>query len=72
MTVRALELKPTYGSRLFSALFSGLFYFAVFLVFLAPLLRLLAMSFTEEAGYSFSHTPGSSPKAEQGRPYSIR
>lgn len=55
MTVRALELKPTYGSRLFSALFSGLFYFAVFLVFLAPLLRLLAMSFTEEAGYSFSH-----------------
>lgn len=33
----------------------GLFYFTVFLVFLAPLLRLLIMSITEDAGYSFSH-----------------
>jgi len=33
----------------------SLFYFTIFLVFLAPLLRLLIMSFTLDAGYGFSH-----------------
>jgi len=33
----------------------GLFYAAVFLIFLAPLLRLLLMSITQDAGYGFSH-----------------
>jgi iron(III) transport system permease protein len=40
-----------YGNRILQAFFC----FAVFLVFLAPLLRLLLMSVTEDAGYGFSH-----------------
>lgn len=36
-------------------LFYGLFYFAVFLIFVAPLLRLLIMSFNNGAGYGFTN-----------------
>ncbi len=45
------------GYELFkgNTVFYCIFYFAVFLIFVAPLLRLLLMSITEEAGYGFSN-----------------
>ena len=49
--MRVRQFAHTFGSRALKTAFYG----AVFLFFIAPLLRLLLMSFAGEAGYDASH-----------------